>query len=90
MRRLRAAKDWLLDGGVVVWYGGPWSGDPWDWTETKHCSYWLWRQRLSGWFACPLKGHTFYADHCGRREHDICSRCNNRRDRIDGRPVRCR
>lgn len=50
----------------------------WD-LDTKHCTYWLWRHRLSGWFVCPRKGHDWYDDMCGKHEHDICYRCNIRR-----------
>lgn len=50
----------------------------WD-LDTKHCTFWLWRHRLAGWFVCLRKGHTWYPDHCGQRDHDICKRCNDRR-----------
>lgn len=48
--------------------------------DTKHCTYWMWRQRLSGWFVCPRKGHDWYDDMCGKPEHDICARCDIRRN----------
>jgi hypothetical protein len=56
----------------------------WSDLDTRHCTYWMWRYRLAGWFVCPIKGHgAWYADHCGRPAHDICSRCNDRRDRVE-------
>lgn len=51
----------------------------WD-PDTKHCTYWMWRQRLAGWFVCWWKGHQWYSDMCGRPEHDICERCDDRRE----------
>ena len=53
----------------------------WD-ADTRHCTYWLWRQRLNEWFVCPRKGHDWYPDMCGRPEHDICERCQTRRDEV--------
>lgn len=51
------------------------------WTDldTRHCTYWMWRHRLAGWFVCWWKGHDWYPDMCDRREHDICVRCDRRR-----------
>lgn len=53
----------------------------WD-ADTRHCMYLLWRWRLLGWFVCPLKGHLFYPDMCGRAEHDLCYRCEIRREEV--------
>lgn len=50
----------------------------WDW-DTKHCTKLMWWWRWNGWFVCPCKGHDWYPDHCGRKDHDICYRCNTRR-----------
>ena len=62
---------WFMDGNIFE--GGDRGLD------SRHCTYWMWRHRLAGWFVCPWKGHDYYPDMCGRPEHDICERCEIRR-----------
>jgi hypothetical protein len=52
----------------------------WSDADTRFGTRLMWRQRISGWFVCPRKGHDWYADMCGRPEHDRCARCDARRD----------
>jgi hypothetical protein len=53
--------------------------DRWEMLDARHCTYWMWRKRLAGWFVCRWKKHDWYPDMCNRREHDICKRCGRQR-----------
>lgn len=73
-KRLEAFVGWFVD----VWprLGGRGGID---WSETWDMTRLMWRWRLHGWITCRLSGHDWYPDHCGRREHDLCSRCEIQR-----------
>lgn len=72
---------WFVDWDDSVPFHYIWSD-----LDTRHCTKWMWRHRLARWFVCPIKGHgQWYPDHCGLPAHDICARCNNRRDRLEPR-----
>lgn len=76
----RSTLAWRIAGNRFLSWFVDWI--PGDWTDTKHCTYWMWRLRLSGWFVCPRKGHDWYPDHCGRRDHDVCDRCQDVRGTV--------
>jgi hypothetical protein len=67
MGRLVVIRDWFVE-----WYPGDLDMT---WWETRL----MWRWRLHGWITCRLSGHDWYPDHCGRREHDLCERCQIQR-----------
>lgn len=71
---------WLSRNRTVGWFIDYWPGD-WQmtWFDTRR----MWSQRLSGWIVCPIRNHEWYSDMCGRREHDRCIRCDERRDRVE-------
>lgn len=64
---------WLLDNRLVGWLI---DYDPRGWQMTWFETRLMWRLRLGAWVVCPLRGHDWYPDMCGRREHDLCARCD--------------
>jgi hypothetical protein len=54
--------------------------DAYGWPDTQHCIKWYWIHLWNGLFVCPKKGHDWYFDMCGREDHQLCERCEERFD----------
>ena len=53
----------------------------WDWFTCWLRDHKLWwTQEFHYRFTCPRNGHDYYHDMCMKPAHDICSRCDRRRE----------